>query len=47
MNMGRNGATHYAVFYGDNLSDVEFTMDKIRASEAFVEMVDNRGKLRS
>ena len=45
MNMGRNGATHYAVFYGDNLSDVELTMDKIRASKAFVEMVDNRGEV--
>ena len=45
MNMGRNGATHYAVFYGDNLSDVELTMDKIRASKAFVEMIENRGKV--
>ncbi len=45
MNMGRNGATHYAVFYGDNLSDVELTMDKIRATKAFVEMVDNRGEV--
>ena len=45
MNMGRNGATHYAVFYGDNLSDVELTMDKIRASKAFFEMVDNRGEV--
>ena len=43
--MGRNGATHYAVFYGDNLSDVELTMDKIRASKAFFEMVDNRGEV--
>ena len=45
MNMGRNGATHYAVFYGDNLSDVELTMEKIRASNAFVEMIENRGKV--
>ena len=45
MNMGRNGATHFAVFYGDNLSDVEITMDKIRSSKAFVEMVENRGEV--
>ena len=44
MNMGRNGATHYAVFYGDNLSDVELTMDKIRASKAYDELVENRGE---
>jgi hypothetical protein len=43
--MGRNGATHYAVFYGDNLSDVELTMDKIRASKAFAEMIENRGEV--
>jgi hypothetical protein len=42
--MGRNGATHYAVFYGDNLSDVELTMDKIRASKAYEELVENRGE---
>ena len=45
LNMGRNGATHYAVFYGDNLSDVELTMDKIRASKAFTEMIENRGEV--
>jgi hypothetical protein len=44
LNMGRNGATHYAVFYGDNLSDVELTMDKIRASKAYDELVENRGE---
>ena len=44
LNMGRNGATHYAVFYGDNLSDVELTMDKIRASKAYEELVENRGE---
>ncbi len=43
LNMGRNGATHYAVFYGDNLSDVELTMDKVRASKAYEELVENRG----
>ena len=45
MNMGRNGATHFAVFYGDNLSDVEITMDKIISSKAFIEMVENRGEV--
>ena len=43
--MGGKGATHYSVLYGDNLSDVELTLDKIRASKAFAEFIEDRGSV--
>lgn len=38
------GATHYIVFYGENMNDLEITLAKIRKSKAYQEFVKNRGE---
>ena len=38
-----NGATHYTVFYGEDMNDVEIITDKIRNTKAFQEFVKNNG----
>ena len=38
------GATHYTVFYGENMNDLEITLAKIRKSKAYQEFVKNRGE---
>ena len=37
------GATHYSVFYGESMQDLEIMADKIRASKAFQEFVKTNG----
>ena len=38
------GATHYTVFYGENMNDLEITLAKIRKSKAYQEFAKNRGE---
>ena len=38
------GATHYTVFYGENMNDLEITLSKIRKSKAYQEFAKNRGE---
>ena len=38
-----NGATHYTVFYGENMQDLDIMADKIRASKAYQEFVKTNG----
>ena len=38
------GATHYTVFYGKNMNDLEITLAKIRKSKAYQEFAKNRGE---
>ena len=38
------GATHYTVFYGENMNDLEITLAKIRKSKAYQEFTKNRGE---
>ena len=42
-----NGATHYTVFYGEDMNDVEIITDKIRNTKAFQEFVKNNGWINS
>ena len=39
----RNGATHYTVFYGENMQDLDIMADKIRASKAYQEFIKTNG----
>ena len=39
------GATHYTVFYGESMSDLEVMIGKIRASKPYQEYVKNRGEI--
>jgi len=39
------GATHYTVFYGESMNDLEVMIGKIRASKAYQEYVKNRGEI--
>ena len=43
INALNNGATHYTVFYGEDMNDVEIITDKIRNTKAFQEFVKNNG----
>lgn len=38
------GATHYTVFYGENMNDLEIMLAKIRKSKAYQEFTKNRGE---
>ena len=38
------GATHYTVFYGENMNDLELMLAKIRKSKAYQEFAKNRGE---
>ena len=38
-----NGATHYTVFYGENMQDLDIMADKIRASKAYQEFIKTNG----
>ena len=45
INMGDlDGATHYTVFYGENMNDLEIILNKIRTSKAYEEFAKTRGK---
>ena len=45
INMGDlNGATHYTVFYGESMNDLEITLNKIRNSKAYEEFAKTRGE---
>jgi len=45
INMGDlDGATHYTVFYGENMNDLEIILNKIRTSKAYEEFVKTRGE---
>ena len=39
------GATHYTVFYGESMNDLEVMIGKIRKSKAYQEYVKNRGEM--
>mgnify|MGYP001299329411 FL=1 len=39
------GATHYTVFYGESMNDLEVMIGKIRKSNAYQEYVKNRGEM--
>tara|TARA_S200000501_G_scaffold362038_1_gene391082 strand:+ start:706 stop:1377 length:672 start_codon:yes stop_codon:yes gene_type:complete len=39
------GATHYTVFYGQSMNDLEVMIGKIRKSKAYQEYVKNRGEM--
>lgn len=39
------GATHYTVFYGESMNDLEVMIGKIRASKPYQEYVKNRGEI--
>jgi hypothetical protein len=45
INMGDlDGASHYTVFYGENMNDLEIILNKIRNSKAYEEFVKTRGE---
>ena len=45
INMGDlDGATHYTVFYGEDMNDLEIILNKIRTSKAYEEFAKTRGK---
>ena len=39
-----DGATHYTVFYGESMNDLEITLNKIRNSKAYEEFSKARGQ---
>ena len=44
INMGDvDGATHYTVFYGENLNDLDVILEKVRATKAYKEFSAARG----
>jgi len=44
INMGDvDGATHYTVFYGENLNDLDVILEKVRATKAYKEFSATRG----
>jgi hypothetical protein len=45
INMGDlDGATHYTVFYGEDMNDLEIILNKIRNSKAYEEFTKTRGE---
>ena len=40
-----DGATHYTVFYGEDMNDLEIMLTKIRKSKAYQEFAKNRGEV--
>ena len=45
INMGDlDGATHYTVFYGEDMNDLEIILNKIRNSKAYEEFTETRGE---
>ena len=40
-----DGATHYTVFYGEDMNDLEIMLAKIRKSKAYQEFTKNRGEM--
>ena len=39
-----DGATHYTVFYGEDMNDLEIILNKIRNSKAYEEFTETRGE---